>query len=1038
MKKIYTLVSLCSCLLYSQEKIIGPGGVPGAVLWMQPVSHTEDWYGSYKWKDYSGDSLQVRYYDPRGASYGVEYLGKADNYLRNYNFNPALSFNTNDKDAIKNQLENISNFCNSDNEISKEIYIKGSNLTTATIIGAFSLRADPMDQPKNMFTFNGVPGNSFILSTDKIINSKESQRGILDYGAEEGYDFMYHSGKSPESDMNQFKERALRSFVYYRTGKPHTSLWGVRNHSVISLGHNFNPSNINNTSTFDLPGGDGDYAEAYIPELFIYGRILTPLERIKTESYLAVKYGFTLERSYLDSESHLIWDLDQDKKYSKRITGMIRDDKSGLFQKGGTTSYEENPSFSYSVAGDSYERQGKSVNASRYGLPNRNKLLVIERLSAHQSMKDKDYALWGDDNKGIETQTDERYLGLKLMKRSWLLNTNMGGRQPVPEQMKWRIENLDYEQKGYKISITKPGGSAGTGTLVSESPMPGYEGQIYFEVGQGSGPLLVKFGTPSIPEINNANDYGIYINEKGKIYPIIKGVLKSQDLWKLKATAGTQIRITKTKESIIISANGWALPQDGQELPQIFIDKEDIDKDFYVSIGAYNYKKDIQINNLRAEGFIDTGNRIELSYGKGRAEEFANYSQPTGSLSYLLIDRSGTGNFNPENTEIYPVDENDKDRTKIIFNNIFFDTDNNGKDAFTFAYRESNLIAKIEKENPSCDDLGASQKDGKITLKIERGDEGFQYQLYNIETTQIEKEGTFFGKEKYEIPGIPLGNYTLKLKEIGGFNLVPTTENIESKGNSQFYVNSSTSYGFLETHYKSEAQNYQMGFTPPVPGLPDIYVRNGIEITQGKIYKITDNIKKPTSIEGIQLSAGDFIQVQNTAPGIVEYKVNGTTVATDKFSDNIKQYYTVKLNDPGEGIYNIKHHKPHPWHLQGVQRQDLSESTIETPITLETNCKATIAPIIPTPQEEEDKANNLVLYYKDFTNKSSITAKIQLKESSTLTLAVFDFSGNLMYSKDISESKIEHQIELDTLPKGVYIVKVFTSEGEFTKKISIN
>lgn len=1021
MKKLYSLfiLSLPSLLLPSQQKKVSPGGVPGVVLWMQGVADSKDQYGLYKWQDYSGDSLRVRYYDVRGAGYGEEYRAKADYYLRNYSFNPALSFN-NRKDS------------------GKEILIKGGNLSTATIVGAYSLRADPMDAAKNILTLNGVSGKGLILGTDKIINSKESQRGVFDYGLSEGYDFMYHLGKSPEASLNKFKERALRSFVYYRTNKPTTSVWGERREAVISLGQKYSSTNVNNTSTYATVGGDGDYCESYVPELFIYNRLLTPLERIQAESYLAIKYGFTLERSYLNSSGDVVWDLGQHKPYNTRITGIMRDDRSGLYQKWGTTSYEEGPTYTYGVSGDSYERQGGSANGSRYGLPNRNKLLSIERLSADCSMKDQDYTLWGDNDQSLTTQEYDNYLGLKIMKRQWQVGTNMGGRQPNPEQMRWKIENLDYQQKGYKINISKPvGNTAAIGSIVSASPLCGEHGQLYLEVGQGIGPMIIKFGTPSATEENNSHDYGIYINEKGVIYPIIKGYPQWNASWALKAVAGTQLRITKNKESILISSDGWARPQCTQPLPPIFIDKEDQDKSYYASVGIYRSNKDIKADNIRAEGFVDTGNRLELSYAKGRAEEFTNYSRAVPPQTYLLVDRSGQGDFKAENTEIIPMDEQDAIRSKIIFNNIFFDTDHNGQDVFTFAYRPSNLVAKLATQQPGCDTQGVSQKDGKLSLTIERGDSGYQYQLYNTENNQLEKEGVFFNTTN-DITGLGSGTYQLKLKEIGGFNLVADPQNIsEPHGNSQFYVNQSTTGGYLETYYRYTDQSFQMGFTPSVPGLRDIYVKEGIEVDQGQLYKINNKIRQGVPLTTSPLKEGDLLQLQNSSPGLVEYKLNGKTLASDHYTGNDKHFYMFKLNNTQRGVYNIKHHKNDWWHQQNLKREDLSETAIETVVKLASGCKGTITPITDEPIISA-QSSALVLYYKDFSDKSVITARIHVKEPSGLTLAVFDFSGHQLYSKTVSENKTEHIIELNMLPKGVYIVKVFTNEGEHTKKITIN
>ena len=49
--------------------------------------------------------------------------------------------------------------------------------------------------------------------------------------------------------------------------------------------------------------------------------MLTPDERRKVESYLAVKYGITLKGSYLDSDGNLTWDMAENQAYHHRVTG---------------------------------------------------------------------------------------------------------------------------------------------------------------------------------------------------------------------------------------------------------------------------------------------------------------------------------------------------------------------------------------------------------------------------------------------------------------------------------------------------------------------------------------------------------------------------------------------------------------------------------------------------------------------------------------------------------------------------------------------
>ena len=113
----------------------------------------------------------------------------------------------------------------------------------------------------------------------------------------------------------------------------------------------------------------------------------------------------------------------------------------------------------------------------------------------------------------------------------------------------------------------------------------------------------------------------------------------------------------------------------------------------------------MQLTNFRHGGFVDTGHKVELSYLPQRASDFAN--NINGKTS-LIIDRSGSGSFSGE-TDTYFFDEIDEKRSKIIFNNIFWDTDGNGIDVFTFGYTTSPLL-RSEKIDISDENLEADEK----------------------------------------------------------------------------------------------------------------------------------------------------------------------------------------------------------------------------------------------------------------------------------------------------------------------------------------
>lgn len=73
-----------------------------------------------------------------------------------------------------------------------------------------------------------------------------------------------------------------------------------------------------------------------LPEYVLYNRVLSFQERMRVESYLAIKYGISLSQtyptSYLNARGKIIWDAQKFGSYAGSIAGIGRDDLSGLMQ----------------------------------------------------------------------------------------------------------------------------------------------------------------------------------------------------------------------------------------------------------------------------------------------------------------------------------------------------------------------------------------------------------------------------------------------------------------------------------------------------------------------------------------------------------------------------------------------------------------------------------------------------------------------------------------------------------------------------------
>jgi len=715
---------------------VAPGGVSNPEIWFMTVPQTGDLQGKYYWKDFSGDSVKLLVRGNNGKLTGGEYNAVSSD-VHTYNFNPAISL-------ISNSNE------------SEEFHINKANLSHSTIISVWGADKN-FDIDAFLYALNGRPDEGYIFTKDKVIHSIESGKAALDYGSDAGKDLLI---QNTTDDM----EHALRIAAYSLTLPPNTSVWGENEQAVVSIGQKFDSNNSVNTSTFNISDPINTAFSGYTPEFIIYNRMLSPLERSKVETYLAVKYGLTLGKSYIGSADQLIWDLDANTGHNNRITGYGRDDQSGMFQKVSATSCEEANYFSY---GSDYPSNN---SGNFYNLPGPYRLLVMGREDA-SPMEDGQYVIFGDNGGALTATAPAGISGMKLMNRSWALNTNI---TPVIKQVLqlWNTKGLDISTVGYKTQATKPGSSTDTfGYLVSASPLLGKDGYLSWTItGSRRGPLTVKFGTGDPQLTGGSYDYGYSIDASGKVYKIIKDVILSQSICTV--NVNQKIEVAKEGNTVYLRSNGTRSYD-----YDITVDSADTEQDFYGSIMINQYNQDdITLSDIRRGGFEDTGNRVELSYDSYRAGEFSNYR--TNGKSYLVIDPTGKGNFSGQDVVYIPSDEVDESRSKIIFNNIFWDSDGNGKDMFTFAYRVSDLAIAVTGEDQTC--INDVITPGKINIKIIYGNNGFSCHLVNTETQDERSES--FDTKSYVINDVPAGTYSLTVSDITSGDSILQTVTIEDNG----------------------------------------------------------------------------------------------------------------------------------------------------------------------------------------------------------------------------------------------------------------
>lgn len=96
-----------------------------------------------------------------------------------------------------------------------------------------------------------------------------------------------------------------------------------------------------------MPGNANSPFNGYLNEFIFYNRDLTNAEMSKIHTYLAIKYGITLDNSgggaqgdYISSGGLLVWDASLSPAYHNDVIGIGRDDNQALLQKQSHSFYD--------------------------------------------------------------------------------------------------------------------------------------------------------------------------------------------------------------------------------------------------------------------------------------------------------------------------------------------------------------------------------------------------------------------------------------------------------------------------------------------------------------------------------------------------------------------------------------------------------------------------------------------------------------------------------------------------------------------------
>lgn len=235
--------------------------------------------------------------------------------------------------------------------------------------------------------------------------------GAGTFGSNNGFDFGHNSSNQSvfitthnnrEANTSSWQPYGAARLAYGSVDAG--SLYIAVNGSTPVIGNASGGVNTINDGSLNIGANSGS-AEAWdgnISEVIMYDRVVTATERQRINSYLALKYGFSLDQttpqSYLASGSNVMWDKDATNAsvYDNGLFGIGRDDASGLSQIKSRGQTETNVII--------LEADGEGTNIA----------------PAFEDMNNLEFLVIGDDAGGASWSTSGAPTGYSILDRRWL------------------------------------------------------------------------------------------------------------------------------------------------------------------------------------------------------------------------------------------------------------------------------------------------------------------------------------------------------------------------------------------------------------------------------------------------------------------------------------------------------------------------------------------------------------------------------------------------------------------------------------------
>ena len=346
-----------------------PPAVLGNILWLRADKDVTGTTNVTAWNDQSGDDENAS-----GAAITAPTLNS-----NSVNFNPAIRFN------------GIDDFMQiTDGILENSLY---------NSIWAYSVIKSNATQDATVF-YEKEDGGADALYMS-VYNNQDRIR-------------YRHAGNTRTADIGTFTNDifSIQNFganndVTTPSGFPRAI---YENGKLIKTGNSTSVEN-GNTSTMFLGSVDGStgHFDGEVAEIMIFSDVPTALKQQQIQSYLAIKYGITLDFTddnaeiiegdyFLNDLTTKVWDYTANSTFHNDVAGIGRDDSMALNQK-----------------------QSKSINSDAVITIGLTAIAENNEANTNTFPLNEDFLVWGNNNGDLGTTTDTTLLCApeKTINRTW-------------------------------------------------------------------------------------------------------------------------------------------------------------------------------------------------------------------------------------------------------------------------------------------------------------------------------------------------------------------------------------------------------------------------------------------------------------------------------------------------------------------------------------------------------------------------------------------------------------------------------------------